>query len=279
MDNLQKIYLSKLSVVEHSGGYLNVPAGAKWESFESVSDYDMVYYIKEGNCTFIIDEKKYDGIPGREFFIPAGTLFSYCNNKDSKFVVNWIQMKLYPNNVNILKFLGLPYFVDITDYLIAERSFEDFFRTEKGHRVVDKLHLKSFVYQMIFRYIINADCDTVYVDRGKDEIIYRVIDFIDKNIEMNPSNSDLARICHLHPNNFIRFFKKKTGHTPARYIKLKKMEKAKKLIEETDLSFNEIMRYVGYDDAAHFSKSFKSVYGNVPRLYRQNVKNKYSESV
>lgn len=272
MDNLQKIYLSKLSVAEQLGGCLNVPAGADWSNSDYVSEYDMIYYVKEGKCTFVIDDEEYEGVYGREFFIPSGTSFSYYNNKNSKFVAYWVKMKLYPNNINILKLLRLPYFVDLTEPLIAERSFNDFFETDKGNRLVDSLHLKSFVYQIIFRYITNANCDTVYVDRGKDEIIYRVIDFIDRNIEMNPSNSDLAKICHLHPNNFIRFFKKKTGYTPARYIKLKKMEKAKELVEKTSLSFNAIMRSVGYDDAAHFSKSFKSVYGNVPRVQRQKAK-------
>ena len=74
-------------------------------------------------------------------------------------------------------------------------------------------------------------------------------------------------------HKFLRFFKKKTGMTPARYIKMRKMETAKQLIEETELSFNEIMHRVGCVDAAHFSKMFKSIYGSSPRAYRQNIRN------
>ena len=277
MDNLQKIYLSKFSFAEHSGGCRNVLPGEEWSDSECVSEYDAFYYIKEGGCTFVIDGEKYEGIPGRLFFIPAGVSVFCSNDKHKKSVVYWIRMKVYPNDINMLKFLGLPYFVDVDSPLIIQKSFALFFEANESELVVDRLHVKSFVFQLLSIYIILAKRDTVSVDRGKDEIIYRIVDFIDKNIEMNPSNNDLARICHFHPQSFIRYFKKKTGHTPARYIKLKKMERAKMLIEETDMSFSKIMERVGYTDASHFSKSFKSVYGVIPRMYRQSVRKKGEE--
>ena len=52
----------------------------------------------------------------------------------------------------------------------------------------------------------------------------------------------------MHPNHFIRFFKEKTGETPAKYIKARRMETAKRYLEETELSVKEIMLAIGEND-------------------------------
>ena len=71
----------------------------------------------------------------------------------------------------------------------------------------------------------------------------------------------------------VRTFKEKTGLTPSKYVRTIKMEKAKRLVEETDLSVLEIMSKVGFDDASHFSKLFKSHYGTSPQKWRKQTSN------
>ena len=74
------------------------------------------------------------------------------------------------------------------------------------------------------------------------------------------------------PNHFIRAFKDKTGTTPAKYIKLRKMETAKQLLESTDLTNEEITEKLALSDSSHFSKLFKEVYNMSPRKYRTYFK-------
>ncbi len=268
VDNLQKFYLSNFSVTEHFGGALNMPAGEGWSSSDLSSAYDMFYYISEGRCTFVIDGEEFEGVPGRTLYVPAGTIYSYFNDKTDRFGVYWLYLNIYPNNINMMNMLELPYYVDAP---VMKVFFETFLDDGKGQKIIDKLTVKSCFFQMLSKYMTAASLEKVSVAAIQNENLRRIIDYIDKNIYKNPSNEELAKICYLHPNNFIRFFKKEMGNTPAKYIKLKKMELAKKLIEETDLPFNEIMYRVGYDDAAHFSKSFKGIYGNVPQVYRKKA--------
>ena len=52
----------------------------------------------------------------------------------------------------------------------------------------------------------------------------------------------------MHPNHFFRFFKDKTVHFPAKYIKMLKMEIARRYLEETEMPVSKIIEEIGDDD-------------------------------
>jgi AraC-like DNA-binding protein len=53
------------------------------------------------------------------------------------------------------------------------------------------------------------------------------------------------------------------------FIKQIRLEKAKKLLIETDHPINEIAYKVGYSDANYFSRLFSDIFGISPSQYRQ----------
>ena len=56
------------------------------------------------------------------------------------------------------------------------------------------------------------------------------------------------------------------------YVTEKRIEKARKLLKQTDKSSSEIAREVGYKDAHYFSFVFKKQLGCSPREYRAEKK-------
>ena len=69
-------------------------------------------------------------------------------------------------------------------------------------------------------------------------------------------------------------FKEKTGYTPIKYLAIRKIDEAKRLLETTDLPISEVMERVGYEDASYFSKLFKKLVGYSPKSFRENVEQK-----
>ena len=55
------------------------------------------------------------------------------------------------------------------------------------------------------------------------------------------------------------------------YITGKRMEKAKEIIRNADISMAEVAFMVGYDDYTYFSKVFKKMTGMSPRDYRAGL--------
>jgi AraC family transcriptional regulator, exoenzyme S synthesis regulatory protein ExsA len=86
------------------------------------------------------------------------------------------------------------------------------------------------------------------------------------------SIDDLASLCNLSVSTFNRTFQSLFQDTPANYIKIKRLERAKELLAMSALTISEIAFQTSFNDVAHFSKSFKSVYHRSPSEYRLSTK-------
>ena len=60
-----------------------------------------------------------------------------------------------------------------------------------------------------------------------------------------------------------------TGLTPIGYVQRLRIEDAKRRLERTEASVDEISWRVGYEDAAFFRRLFKRVTGLTPGAYRK----------
>ena len=65
-----------------------------------------------------------------------------------------------------------------------------------------------------------------------------------------------------------KLFHDHAGTSPSRYLTDLRMQKAKKLLLDSQLSIKEIAARVGYPDPFHFSKSFKNAVGMSPAQFR-----------
>lgn len=79
----------------------------------------------------------------------------------------------------------------------------------------------------------------------------------------------LASNVGLTPAHFARLFKNEVGLSPVKFIKQLRMERAKLLLETTDLSIKEIIAAVGFTDESHFRRDFKNRFGLSPAQYRR----------
>ena len=68
-------------------------------------------------------------------------------------------------------------------------------------------------------------------------------------------------------------FKKETGCSVGDYIKIARIERAKVLLNNTDLNVEDIWEEVGFSSRSVFGKAFRSVVGMTPREFRdQNIR-------
>ena len=98
-----------------------------------------------------------------------------------------------------------------------------------------------------------------------------VLKYIEKHLDDKLTIEQLSDVMHLHPNYFIRHFKSFFGVSPIRFINNMRMEKAKQLLSESDMSVAQIAKLVGTDDIFYFSKQFKKYNGYAPTEYRHKL--------
>ncbi len=106
----------------------------------------------------------------------------------------------------------------------------------------------------------------------EDEPIKQVQEFIETNVEEKLNVDQLAIMFALGRRNLERRFKKATSNTLVEYIQRVKIEAAKKSLETSRKTINEVMYDVGYSDTKAFRSIFKKITGLSPIEYR----NKYN---
>lgn len=96
-----------------------------------------------------------------------------------------------------------------------------------------------------------------------------IIDVVRNHIFSDLSVSSLAELCNLSLSSFNRNFQNLYGQTPASYLKEKRLLRAKDLLTHSNLTITEVSFQSGFNDLAHFSRSFKKAFQMSPRVYRE----------
>jgi AraC family transcriptional regulator len=97
----------------------------------------------------------------------------------------------------------------------------------------------------------------------------RVIEYININLADDISLSDLAQIAGLSRFHFIKAFKRSTLKTPYQYLIERRIDSARRLLEQGELSIMDIATAVGFKDPSRFSRVFQKLTGATPRRYRE----------
>ena len=80
---------------------------------------------------------------------------------------------------------------------------------------------------------------------------------------------DIADTLHVNRSYLSRYYKNKTGVNLFDEILMKRVEKAKEYLQNTEMKTYEISEAVGVEDAGYFSKMFKKITGVSPKEFRK----------
>ena len=112
------------------------------------------------------------------------------------------------------------------------------------------------------------------LERGRDGVLPRgrlraVVEYIEEHLDGGPTLAQLAAVVGLNPYHFARQFKAATGLPPHQYVILRRVERAKQLLQAgTDLSLAEVALRAGFSDQSQFSRHFKRLVGVTPGQFR-----------
>ena len=81
----------------------------------------------------------------------------------------------------------------------------------------------------------------------------------------NLSLEELSFICGMSLSTFKRRFKMKYGCTPGKYFQLKRLQRAKELLETRKVKASDIYLDFGYENLSNFSAALKNTFGLSPR--------------
>ena len=106
------------------------------------------------------------------------------------------------------------------------------------------------------------------VKRPVREPFREILALIAAHPDADLSVPTLARRCAMSVRNFSRAFRQGTGTTPALFVQASRIEAAKRLIQTSDTSFDDIARTCGFGTVETMHRAFQRVAGTTPGQFR-----------
>jgi AraC family transcriptional regulator len=101
--------------------------------------------------------------------------------------------------------------------------------------------------------------------------LFRVLDYIDRNLEAELTLDNLASVACLSRFHFVRAFKQAVGLSPLRYVVARRLERAKVLLIEDEAPLIEIALALRFSSQANFTRAFRQSIGLAPGQYRREM--------
>lgn len=131
--------------------------------------------------------------------------------------------------------------------------------------VVDTIiHLFTELY---LNSINSDDYDDIF---GHPKWFVKTISIINENYNRNITIEELSEISGFSSSHLYKLFREYTGNSPYNYLLNVRIDNAKNLLLNNELSVKYISYSVGFKSVNHFINHFKKITGTTPNSYRKN---------
>ncbi len=266
-------------------GYSELNADWNWKGI--YSPFARIYYVEKGEARTRIGEKSYVLKPGYLYLTPPFTLHDdECDSYFSLYYIHFYEKTL--NKESIFDTYNFPIEIKANslDLLLTERllyinpdrylrhydpklydnppTFSQYIADNNRMSMHSSIETQGILYQLISKFLETAEIKT----SNRDVRISKSLQYIHENINKDISVLTLSNIACLSEDHFIRLFRNEMGHTPLKYINLKKVEKAQLLLLTTEAPIRDVAFELSIDNISYFNRIFKQYTGKTPGEYR-----------
>lgn len=255
-------------------------------------------YVKDCRLFYILSGDGKIFIQGNELLFKKNTVF-YCRGGVDYTITSNENLHLYSLNFDLsqthrnddMPFIPQdlcetkhPHPVNFCD--IEDSNFlNSFFLLNNGtefKNAISALIKEYSTQRSYFRETCSTALKKIIIDLHKinfntqnnsTDAINKIIEYINMNFTKEIKNSDLSEIAGYHEYYLNRLFVKCIGISMHKYILNLRINEAKKLLLNTNLSILDIASQIGFNSNTHFSLYFKKELGITPFEYRNNFKN------
>lgn len=140
-----------------------------------------------------------------------------------------------------------------------------------GGQQLIKNYLELLLINLMRSESENNNSKAVFLskDHYEEFISKHVIDYMREHINENLTIENICSTLHYNRSYIFKQFKKNTSSSIMAYFNKMKIEKAKQMLRETDMSVAAISEFLSFESPNYFSKLFKKMTGNTPSTYRK----------
>ena len=254
-------------------------------SDECIAYDSRLFYMVSGDVTAVVGGVKLGHLsPGHLLYVPAGTPYKLKGQYLRLVTIAFDPTADNPLPEDKIKPVAVSEFDETLVHSVSDLSpldkmihVEDmeserdtflklvslFTSAEGAYRAQASAILKQLLLKII---------ETVDENALPARMVEALDNYIRENAGDDISNTEIGAIFGYHPFYISKVLKDRKGTTLRQYIISYRLKLAKKLLEESSKSVNEIAEDCGFNDPSYFTKTFKSAFGMTPKDYRNLTK-------
>lgn len=244
--------------------------------------------ILSGEVTVEIGTLSFDVLAGNFLYVPPTLVFrAYAKEKTSVIRGMIFERAILTDNMDKFESEILYMFdlqsqnmINIFDashplYSTLKSAITDAYEESISRDVCYKLPVRAAIYKVVAA-LLRSYCGS---RDESDKIVYHnvlrlrpVIEYISENFSKKIYVEQLSEMISVSPDYFTRMFKDSIGKTPIDYINALRINRALKLLFETEIPVSEVAEAAGFSNANYFNKTFKQYMNTSPLAYRKSAK-------
>lgn len=227
----------------------------------------LITHILDGTFTYIKDGKHITARKGDTVILDCYKPHEYYTNDSFESI--WIHLagansfelfeEIESSNGNLVKCKDIHH--------IRKLLFR-IFDGMKGDNPTTELSVSLDIYK-IFTELLNPLSAKSKGENSYEDSIQSVKEYIAENLNENLTVSRLAEIVNMSSSHFSRVFKQQTGFSPYDYILISRLNRAKYLLQVTDMTVSSIAYEIGFNSESNFIYFFTENEGISPGKFRR----------
>jgi AraC-like DNA-binding protein len=138
--------------------------------------------------------------------------------------------------------------------------------TGADRRVLAPLYLREMVYRVLQREQYSRLLAIAAAEAASNPVS-AVLEYVRAHLAEPLTVADLAEQVSLSPSAFAHLFREITGRSPYQFVKEIRLDKARELLIDGQLTVVRVAQEVGYGSVSHFISEFRGRFGVTPRTY------------
>lgn len=251
-------------------GYEQVEAGFQFGP--SVRTSYLFHVVIKGKGVLEIGGRTYPIHEGQVFLIPPHTATTYRADDQDPWAYGWIGCTGYRVD-RILEQMGFTKDCPVLDVHNTTGLFQRILSIMHMHRISmsNEMFRTSELLRFFGLVMENRENEHPEVRTYSSDAYAQVaMKYLNDNYMKKIKISDLANTIGIERSYLSHIFCEAYEKSPQQYLMQIRMEKARELLQETELRISEVASRVGYPDALAFSRTFRKEHGQSPSEFRES---------
>lgn len=255
-------------------------------------DFYEIGYFSSGKGIFYFADAQYEIVPGSITLIPAGQM--HYVDADPEDTLRTVSVYFMPElvyhpgfNSQDYQYL-LPFYNHGPDHppVLQEAVLEfsvwkhilNMYQLVQEKNDFYQLMIKNQLCGLLIRFLQNRKQQGLLTENqpapvNKIKRLEKAFEYIKKEYATEISLEEIADRVSMSPSYFCRYFKQVTGLSLVQYIQRYRVDQAKELLVNTDLSVTEIAFQIGFNSQSYFDRIFQRLTRTSPGHFRQSCRN------